>query len=782
MGLAQSFRRLIGRAGTADTSKQQARVEAAEGLEDEIAALSDDELAERYAILREFVTDELTPEDLTELMAIARSAAQRTIGERAYDEQLLGAAGLLSGQVIEMATGEGKTMVGALAALGFVVRGRRVQVLSVNDYLARRDAQWMGPIFELLGVGVGFVTQNSTPDERRAAYARDVCYAPVSEVGFDLLRDRLSTDPSTRVLSELDVAIIDEADAVMIDEAKVPLVLAGSDDAGEDESDVAAVVAQLDPETDIEVTGDRRSANLTEAGLQHVEQVLDVPDLYAEGNEALLTRINIALHAQVLLTRDIDYLIADGQVRLIDLNRGRVADLQRWPDGLHAAVEAKEGLASTGRGVILDSMTIQSLITSYPLVCGMTGTAVAAAEQLREFYTLEVGVVPTHRPNVREDSDDRLYGTAEQKEEALIAEISALHETGRPVLIGTHDVAASERLHERLAEVGVESAVLNAKNDAEEATLIADAGRHGAVTVSTQMAGRGVDIRLGGADETDREAVAALGGLMVIGTGRYPTRRLDDQLRGRAGRQGDPGGSVFFTSLEDDPETEHFVVRASRVDEDGLIDAPAAQHQVEHAQRVGEGALLDLHRNSWLYSQQLHHQRIEVLVHRDGLLRTDLAATELAERRPERWAELGKELAEELGEEGAEQTLTEAARTLALFQLDQAWGDHLAFAQDLREGIHLRALGRQTPLHAFHAEAQAAFRDLLSSAQEATVEAFDTAVISADGLDEEASDVRRPSATWTYLVDDNPFGTPEDHLFEAFGNLVRKASGRDKPE
>ncbi len=251
---------------------------------------------------------------------------------------------------------------------------------------------------------------------------------------------------------------------------------------------------------------------------------------------------------------------------------------------------------------------------------------------------LEVGVVPTHRPNVREDAEDRLYETVEQKEEALIAEVSALHETGRPVLIGTHDVAASERLHERLAEAGVESAVLNAKNDAEEATLIADAGRHGAVTVSTQMAGRGVDIRLGGADETDREAVAALGGLMVIGTGRYPTRRLDDQLRGRAGRQGDPGGSVFFTSLEDDPETEQFVVRASHVDEDGLIDAPAAQHQVEHAQRVGEGALLDLHRNSWLYSQQLHHQRIEVLEHRDRLLRTDLAATELAERRPERWA------------------------------------------------------------------------------------------------------------------------------------------------
>lgn len=772
MGLAQSFRRLIGRAGTADTSKQQARVEAAERLEDEIAALTDQELTERYAILREFVTDELTPEDLTELMAIGRAAVQRTIGERAYDEQLLGAAGLLAGQVVEMATGEGKTMVGALAALGFVVRGRRVQVLSVNDYLARRDAMWMGPVFELLGVGVGFVTQSSTPEERREAYAREVCYAPVSEVGFDLLRDRLSTDPATRVLTELDVAIIDEADAVMIDEAKVPLVLAGSDEHGADESEAARVIAELDPDADIELTVDRRSANLSETGLKHVEELFGVDNLYAEGNEGVLTTINIALHARMLLTRDIDYLVADGRVKLIDLNRGRVAEMQRWPDGLHAAVEAKEGLASTGRGGILDSMTIQSLITSYRLVCGMTGTAVAAAEQLREFYQLEVGVVPTHRPNVRDDQDDRLYETQDEKEEALIAEISALHEIGRPVLVGTNDVAASERLHERLAEVGVASAVLNAKNDAEEATLIANAGQHRAVTVSTQMAGRGVDIRLGGADEHDREKVAELGGLMVIGTGRYPTRRLDDQLRGRAGRQGDPGGSVFFTSLEDDPETEHFAVRASHIDEDGLIDSSGARQQVEHAQRVGEGALLDLHRNSWLYSQQLHHQRIEVLAYRDRLLQTDLAATELAERAPDRWSELTEEVAEE--------TVAQAARTLALFHLDQAWSDHLAFAQDLREGIHLRALGRQTPLHAFHAEAQAAFRTVISSAQQSSAEAFEKAVITADGLDEEASDVRRPSATWTYLVDDNPFGTPEDHLFEAFGKLVRKATGRDR--
>ncbi len=772
MGLAQSFRRLIGRAGTADTSRAQARVEAAEQLEDEITALGDDELAERYAILREFVTDELTPEDLSELMAIGRSAVRRTIGERAYDEQLLGAAGLLAGQVVEMATGEGKTMVGALAALGFVVRGRRVQVLSVNDYLARRDAEWMGPVFELLGVDVGHVTQASGPEERRAAYGRDVCYAAVSEVGFDLLRDRLRTDNTTRVLPELDVAIIDEADAVMIDEAKVPLVLAGSDDEGVDESDAARIVAALDPDVDIELAPDRRSANLSDAGLKHVEQLLEIDNLYAEGHETLLTTINIALHARVLLTRDIDYLVTDGQVRLIDLNRGRVADLQRWPDGLHAAVEAKEGLASTGRGVILDSMTIQSLITSYRLVCGMTGTAVAAAEQLREFYQLEVGVVPTHRPTIREDAEDRLYETQEEKEEALIAEICALHETGRPVLVGTQDVAASERLHDRLAEAGVTSAVLNAKNDTEEAGLIAEAGRGSAVTVSTQMAGRGVDIRLGGADEADREAVAALGGLMVIGTGRYPTRRLDDQLRGRAGRQGDPGGSVFFTSLEDDPETERFAVRASHVDETGLIDSSAARQQVEHAQRVGEGALLDLHRNSWLYSQQLHHQRIEVLEYRDRLLDEDLAATELAEAAPERWAELAEEVPAEV--------LAEAARTLALFSLDQAWSDHLAFTQDLREGIHLRALGRQTPLHAFHAEAQAAFRTVLSSAREEAVAAFEKAVITADGLDEEASDIRRPSATWTYLVDDNPFGTPEDHLLQAFGKLVRKATGRDR--
>lgn len=308
MGLRQSFRRWIGRPGTADVSQHSSAVDAANRLAAEIDALDDAGLAERYAVLREFVTDELTPDDLATLLAIGRSAAERAVGERSYDEQLLGAAGLLAGQVIEMATGEGKTMVGALAATGFVARGRRVQVLSVNDYLARRDAEWMGPIFTLLGISVGHVTQNATPEQRRAAYATDVCYASISEVGFDTLRDRLCTDPDQRVLTPLDVAVVDEADAVMIDEAKVPLVLAGSDEQGDDASEAARIVEQLDPETDIEIGGDRRSANLTEAGLQHVEQLLGIDDLYAAGQERVLTAVNIALHAQVLLTRDVDYL------------------------------------------------------------------------------------------------------------------------------------------------------------------------------------------------------------------------------------------------------------------------------------------------------------------------------------------------------------------------------------------------------------------------------------------------------------------------------------------
>lgn len=765
MGLRDGLRRLIGRAGTTDVGRYGPVIAAADELDDEITELDDAGLRQAYDDIRGDLDDVATQ---SEFCAVIRAAAQRAIGERPFDVQLQGALAIMNGTVVQMATGEGKTLAGAIAALGLVARGHRVRVMSVNDYLARRDAEWMGPIYELLGVGVGWVTAGADHDHRKAAYAADICYGSVSEIGFDLLRDRLRTDIEQLVQTEPDALIIDEADSVMIDEAKVPLVLAGSLPMADDGGSMAAVVSQLISGEDYETSDDGTQVNLTDAGLVTVENLLGVDDLYAEGNELLLTRVNVALYAETLLQRDVDYIVTDDHVRLVDANRGRVAEQQRWPDGLHAAVEAKEGLELSNRGEILDTITVQALIKHYQTVGGMTGTALAAAEQFREFYDLETGSLPPHRPLIRTDEPDRIFETAEDRDAAMVDLIKESHDQQRPVLLGTHSVAGSEKIAALLTEVDVEAAVLNAKNDSEEASVIAAAGRLGAVTVSTQMAGRGVDIKLGGGDEDEHDQVVGLGGLLVIGHGRYHTSRLDDQLRGRAGRQGDPGTSVIFVSLEDDPITAQVHPRASEINVDtGEISATRISGQVDHAQRITEGALLDTHRNSWNYSQQLDAQRTDVLSYRDRALRSDLAATEFRRLRPDRWTELAEEVDDEV--------LGQAARQLLLYQIDRVWSGHIAFTEDLREGIHLRALGRETPLMAYHSASDQAYRELRRTLLEQAAETFDKAVITADGLDEEGSGIERPTTTWTYMVDDQAFGSPEDRFLNALGGVIRRA-------
>ncbi|WP_217428205.1 accessory Sec system translocase SecA2 [Microlunatus speluncae] len=749
--LRRSFARWIGRPGTHQLHGYGEPVEQAGTLEDELTGLDDEALLQRCARIR----DEQKVAGPSELAALGREAARRALGERAYDVQLQGVAALLAplggkpGIVVELATGEGKTLVGAIAAAGYVLSGQRVQVLSVNDYLARRDAAWMGPVLTRLGVTVGWVEQGSTPDERRAAYAADVCYVSVTEAGFDLLRDRMRTADGDRVQTAPEVAIIDEADSVLIDEARVPLVLAGEAGAGDDLAAAAELVAALRPNEDYEADRDGRTVSLTDPGIHRVEQLSGVPDLFTDGE--LLTRVNVALYARALVRRDVDYLVVDDTVRLIDPDRGRVARLRRWPDGLHAAVEAKEGVRQSERGVVLDQVTVHELIKRYPVITGMTGTAVSAAEQLREFYQLETGSLPTHRPGIRIDDADQGYDDLAAKEAAIVDRVITEHEAGRPVLLGTSDVAESERIADRLRDHEIDAAVLNARDDAREAEIIAGAGAYGAVTVSTQMAGRGTDIRLGGADETDRDRVAELGGLLVIGTGRYPSRRLDDQLRGRAGRQGDPGQSVFFVS-----DTDPLIVRGG----DGLTAG-----DVEHAQRVAEGEAAELRRITWQYSQQLQAQRQQVLDYRERLLTTDLAVEQLAEAGAERWAELPETITVEVR--------AEAARQLLLACLDRRWSDHLALSEHVREGIHFRSIGRENPLYAYNRELADAYRGFADGVLDDAVEALADAVITEDGIELGAA-AGRPSATWTYLVSDNPFGTPEDQLLAAVGRTLKR--------
>ncbi len=716
------------------------------------AELDDEQLSKAAKLLD--LQDLADSADTPQFLAIAREAAERTTGLRPFDVQLQGALRMLAGDVVEMATGEGKTLSGAIAAAGYALAGRNVHVITINDYLARRDAEWMGPLIEAMGLTVGWITAESTSAERRQAYKCDITYASVNEIGFDVLRDQLVTDVDDLVSPNPDVALIDEADSVLVDEALVPLVLAGTSHRETPRLELIRLVGELLAGTDYDIDNDSRNVHLTEAGARKVEAALGGIDLYSEEHVATtLTEINVALHAHVLLQRDVHYIVRDNAVHLINASRGRIATLQRWPDGLQAAVEAKEGIETTETGEVLDTITVQALINRYPKVCGMTGTALAAGEQLRQFYKLGVSPIPPNKPNIRQDETDRVYVTIAAKTEAILEHIADIHETGQPVLVGTRDVAESEELHEKLVKRGVPAVVLNAKNDAEEAAVIAEAGKLGAVTVSTQMAGRGTDIRLGGSDEAGHDDVAELGGLHVIGTGRHNTERLDNQLRGRAGRQGDPGSSVFFSSWEDDVVVSH--LEDSKLplecDENGKIISPKAASLLEHAQRVAEGRLLDVHANTWRYNQLIAQQRAILVERRDKLLRTATARDELRELSPERY----EEVSERLGEE-AEEKLEKICRLIMLYHLDRGWADHLAFLSDIRESIHLRALGRQNPLDEFHRMAVDAFASLAADAIEAAQQTFDTAPSIEDEPGVDLSKLARPTSTWTYMVHDNP--------------------------
>ena len=750
--VSNRFWRMLGASTDRDQASSMSQVDRSSEFDEKAADLDEEQLLKAAKLLQ--LGRLADSADIPQFLAIAREAAERTTTLRPFDVQLQGALRMLAGDVVEMATGEGKTLSGAIAAAGYAIGGRRVHVITINDYLARRDAEWMGPLLEALGLTVGWIAADSTAEERREAYQCNVTYASVNEIGFDVLRDQLVTDVADLVSPNPDVALIDEADSVLVDEALVPLVLAGTTHRETPKVEIIRLVGELVAGTDYDTDSDSRNVHLTETGAQKLEAKLGGIDLYSEDHVGTtLTEVNVALHAHVLLQRDIHYIVRDDAVHLINASRGRIAQLQRWPDGLQAAVEAKEGIETTETGEVLDTITVQALINRYPTVCGMTGTALAAGEQLRQFYKLGVSPIAPNTPNIREDEEDRVYITAAAKGDAIVEHITAVHETKQPVLVGTRDVAESEELHERLVKAGVPAVVLNAKNDAEEAAVIAEAGKLGSVTVSTQIAGRGTDIRLGGSDEADHDEVAELGGLHVIGTGRHHTERLDNQLRGRAGRQGDPGSSVFFASWEDDVILAHLEVEKQKklpaqTDDDGRIVSPKAASQLDHAQRIAEGRMLDVHANNWRYNQLISQQRAIIVERRETLLRTSAAREELAELSQERY----EELLDDLGEE----KLEKICRLIMLYHLDRGWTEHLAYLADIRESIHLRALGNQRPIDEFHRMAVDAFASLAADAIEAAQQTFETSPSIEEEPGVDLSKLARPTSTWTYMVHDNP--------------------------
>ncbi|MEN6561082.1 MAG: accessory Sec system translocase SecA2 [Acidobacteriota bacterium] len=768
--LAAAFNRFRGCPVETDLAGYERTVLRMRGLADRLglAGIPDAEIARRAAALRPLLSEPLAARGRpareafdgagVEAFALAVEAARRAVGLAAHDVQVVAALAMADGNVAQLPTGEGKTLAAVFAAAFFALSGRPVHVLTFNDYLARRDAAWMGPAYRLLGLSVGAVQEGQDKPAKRTAYACDVAYATAKEAGFDYLRDRLALEPDELVHRPFAAAILDEADSILIDEARIPLVISGTAAAAAaDASRLASIVRGLERGRDFETDAANASVFPTDAGLRRVESLLGRGDLFAAGNETLLAAVHCALHAQVLLERDVDYVVRGGRVEIVDEFTGRVMDKRHWPDGLQAAVEAKEGVDRGAGSRILGSITLQHFFRLYPTLCGMTATAAPSARELREFYGMGVVVVPPHRPCVRRDLADVVFSHKAAKVAALVREIAGARASGRPVLVGTASVRESEELAAALAAAGLACNVLNAKNDEAEAEIVARAGAPGALTISTNMAGRGTDIRLGGPDERERDRVAALGGLYVIGTNRHESRRIDDQLRGRAGRQGDPGSSRFFISLEDDVFeryglagrlfARHGLERQNAPVESGLL-----RRDILHGQRVIEGRNLDIRRALWDYSTLAETQRRIVAGWRDAAFGP---AGEDPEGAPFPTSpELREAGAARLGAEAFDR----AARRAALVQIDAVWADHLAWLADLREGIHLVSIGRLEPLLEYQKAATDAFLGLEGRIRDAIETTLRPIIARGGPVDLEAAGLKGPSSTWTYLVDDDQLG------------------------
>ena len=655
--------------------------------------------------------------DLLELMAVTAVVASRVLGEEMFDVQLRGALALARGSIAEMQTGEGKTLA-AVPAVAWYARERQgVHVMTVNDYLARRDAAWMGEIYRFLGLSVAHVQQGMSSEERRAAYACDITYATANEIGFDFLRDRLALHASDQVHRPFAAAVIDEADSILIDEARIPLVIAGGN---RDDSAAAfaadQVVRAFRPGAHFMIDGGGRNVALTDWGIRSVEDAFGCGNLYDSHNLRLLTAVQDALHAHALLHRDVDYVVKNGAIEAVDEFKGRIAQDRRWPAGLHTAIESKEGVVAKAQGMILGSITLQHLIALYPRVCGMTGTAATQAGELKDIYGLKVETIPTNRPMIRVDHPDAVFPTKAEKERAVLEEIRKVHITGQPVLVGTASVEESERLSRMLHDIP--HRVLNARNDEAEAAIIAQAGERGAVTISTNMAGRGTDIRLGA-------GVPALGGLYVIGTNKHESRRIDNQLRGRAGRQGDPGCSRFFVSLEDD-----LLVKYADLDP-RYRDDPATM------QRLVEGQHLDTRQFLHRYEIPLEGQRHRLQTHRQEVL------------------------------EGTVPCASDLERLVTLRAIDDLWCDHLARAADFRSGVQWLSWGRRDPYYEYLQKVDEWFQELEAALPDEIAKRIEEAEAGM------GQDPGERGSVWTYLTTDEPFGTWTERVIRGLRRKLR---------
>jgi preprotein translocase subunit SecA len=810
------FKKIFGSSNDREVKKILPLVQQINDLEPGISALSDEQLQAKTSEFKQrFENTEPIEDLLPEAFAVVREAGNRILNMRHFDVQLIGGVVLHQGRIAEMKTGEGKTLVATLPAYLNAIQGKGVHVITVNDYLAKRDSEWMGRIYKFLGLTVGVIQHGLDDDQRRQSYGSDITYGTNNEFGFDYLRDNMKFDLTHCVQREHHYAIVDEVDSILIDEARTPLIISGPSEESTDKYyRIDKIVPKLRRDMDYQADEKHRTATLTEEGIARSENLLGVDNLYEPSNMEILHHINQALKAHTLYKRDVEYVVKEGEVIIVDEFTGRLMPGRRWSDGLHQAVEAKEGLRIQQENQTLATITFQNYFRMYKKLAGMTGTAETEAEEFLKIYKLDVVVIPTNRPMHRIEHPDIIYRTEREKFEAVVKEIKQCNERGQPALVGTISIDRSEKLSSMLKRSGVKHVVLNAKYHEKEAEIVAQAGRKGAVTIATNMAGRGTDILLGGNAEftardllrkreldplaatpqqwneaiaqvrpqidKEHEEVVQLGGLHIIGTERHEARRIDNQLRGRSGRQGDPGSSRFYVSLEDDLMRIFAADRISGIMqrlgmEEGVpIESRFVSKQIENAQKRVEGQNFGYRKHVLEYDDVMNKQREAIYGLRRQLLEgenqkeylmgiaddimADLVAQHAPENsHPDQWdldglhtavlRQFGFDFRTEgidataLGSKQLEETLIAKAhehydqkevgigpsmmryheRMLMLQIVDAQWKDHLLGMDHLKEGIGLRGYGQRDPLVEYKKESYNMFEDLMGRIEEDTL-------------------------------------------------------------
>ena len=672
-------------------------------------------------------------------------AAEQGLGQSPFEEQVIAARALTEGKIVEMPTGEGKTLAAVFAAAWHKLRGRRVHILTFNDYLAKRDREWMKPIYDLLGISTAYVTEKTAFEERKAAYKSDVLYISARECCFDYLRDFAVQTVEETVGQGFEAAIVDEADSLLIDEARIPLVVASDVTVKHDPELAQAMKLTADfGEEDYDISLENESVYLTDSGAAKVEELFGLDNLYDEENSPLLSRVNDCLKARFLLREDRDYINRDGKILLIDKFTGRTAENRHYPGTLQTAVELKHGLEVSTRGVVMGSIALQFFVRQYSFLSAMTGTAEASKDEFYQLYDLSLEKVPPHLPSKRTDHETEIYFDTDSKWNAVAEAVCAAHEKGQPVLVGTGSIEDSELLHDMLKERGIDASVLNAKNDDMEAQIISEAGAPHAVTISTNMAGRGVDIRLGGADESRRDEAANAGGLLVIATYMPESSRMVRQLIGRSGRQGDPGESRSFVAL-DEPIMDKYKLRslvpAKHWPEptDEPIDDKTLLREVERIQRISEGDSFDARERLLKYSMIGEKHRGQVFEARRRFL--DGSS-------PSVWCQC--ERYEEALERFGEEKLEKLERKTAVAAVNSFWSEYLEYTDYIRQGIHLTAVGGKSPAEEYNIAAEEYYLGMEEELRLYMEERLD------DLLEQgEKYTVEQPKNIRTYLLEDN---------------------------